>query len=378
MSYKKFYDFITPCDLMRYLMPGVILLFCIFLFEIWAATVLVKTILEKGPCCTPFITTINLIEKNIGINLKNGNWMHILLFLILGLIVAYITGHIISTFSSLLVDRVLIEKGWGYPYEHILNIKNKKNAPRLAHYKFFWVNFFLILSYFIFFIICYLNVKIGNSVYTLVLHIIIIFFIFIMIPFLGQKKLSDSSEHSFLVIDKPYIVIKSILEFFLGKSFINLEIEPQFINLFKRYFVIKFKYRCKKAKTNNFWFPYLFLKNEAGIIGDNIISWRRLITYTRNLSTALYFGFLYSFGWLLCHFHFLCIEQVGLDLIHKRQLIILWMIPFLYFMAFMIMLLRYIYLNGSCFTKLVFRSFVLSCNRNCALKDGENATSARE
>lgn len=357
MDSKDFHHLITPYDLLRYIIPGAVLLFCIFLFELWTKELSPTYILptHHKPLLTSFILIKNSIQIKGGA--QSSNWAFYSLFFVIVIISAYVIGHFISTLSSFFIDRILIGKGWKYPYIHLLNsLKDDSKFPSFWFYLFIWINCFLFVIY----IMPAINIifgKIVNTAFVIELTVKIFIFLFYLIIIL------------LCVFKKPNLpkFINKFMEF-IG---LITKMEDQFINKFKTHFKNNFKYDCENADTNTFWLPYLLIKSQSGVLGESATSWRRLCAFIRNLSTAFYLAFLYSFSWLGWMWYKDQILQWK-----EYKIYVLIIIPFLFFLAFFIFLWRYIYLHVFYLTKLVLRSFFCLCENNNQKTDNQKKEEA--
>ncbi len=50
-----------------------------------------------------------------------------MLVLVVGL-VAYMLGHVLDSLAKLLIDRVLIYKGYGYPYQELFGLSTSRQS----------------------------------------------------------------------------------------------------------------------------------------------------------------------------------------------------------------------------------------------------------
>lgn len=335
MSGKNFNHLITLYDLLRYIIPGSIFLICILMFELWTKRIPPKF---TSNLSTPCLTILYLIKEEF----ISKNWAFSSIFLIIILIFAYIAGHLISSCASFWIDRILIKKGWEYPYMYQLDLLEKNiQYPFFLFYFFMWFNSLLFFEYFIFFKnLCNCGINAATTQGIAVFFVSLIILILVIICYL------------FLPLD-----LLDFIKNFLKSIGLDSKMDKQLIKKYRDHFRTKFKYYYKDAGTNNFWFPYLFIKNQSGLLAESIAGWRRLCAFTRNLSTAFYFAFLYGSFWFLYHFH---LEKISA----WKEFRIMARIPLFFFMLFFIMLWRYIYLYVFHLTKLIFRSFLCICETN--------------
>ncbi len=143
----------TFYDLLGYIAPGGLLLLCIYVFETWALHL-------AGPGGALAGRTLHVpIHTLSGMLLSgasNPTWLQsAVTALALGLTV-YVAGHVIASISSTLIERTLVFKGYGYPYETQLGIGavTDDEAARWspvsrAFYTgvFFWFNAYALLRF---------------------------------------------------------------------------------------------------------------------------------------------------------------------------------------------------------------------------------------
>lgn len=203
MPLKDIENPLTKYDWFCYLVPGAILILCILFFEYFTYSIPEYSPSVKNNSKQAMITTLrqNMIDKIFGYNnriihqenTKQNVQVQItkdfakhtplytltkevmmssisksdenvynkllvaLLIPIVLLILSYTIGHIIATISSLLIDRLFIAKGYGYPYEKFLNananlkINSQLEASRCFYRGLVFNSFLLLfLSYLLF------------------------------------------------------------------------------------------------------------------------------------------------------------------------------------------------------------------------------------
>ena len=122
--------------------------------------------------------------------------------------------------------------------------------------------------------------------------------------------------------------------------------DDKFIDKYKTYFKENFNYEPEDARTNNYWFTFLFVSERSALSNSLINNWLFLYSFARNLSTTLLLLFIYAFASLM--------SQADITKLHGYILFI----PFMCFLAYFIMLTRYYYLYKNYYTKFIIRSFV--------------------
>src|SRR4030042_4748837 len=78
------------------------------------------------------------------------NFVYLILFLIVTIVLCYFMGHIISAVSSLFIDRIFIYKAYGYPFERFLKLQQVERFYSQDYYRacFFYINVLMISFYF--------------------------------------------------------------------------------------------------------------------------------------------------------------------------------------------------------------------------------------
>ena len=97
-------------DVLGYIIPGVTLLGCTFLYEYWLR-------IHGVRLHTPVYSLLQLATA-----LERHQWAVSFLYILGGLCGTYVVGHIVSSLSGLLIDRLFVYKGHGYPYVGLLRL----------------------------------------------------------------------------------------------------------------------------------------------------------------------------------------------------------------------------------------------------------------
>ena len=101
----------TPYDIFGYLIPGASFFIGAYFFDF--------LILESVPNSKflPVYTVFHNSISTLGNNFTIGA-----IYLIMLIIIAYVFGHVIASISSHFLDRLLVEKGHGYPLQQLLKL----------------------------------------------------------------------------------------------------------------------------------------------------------------------------------------------------------------------------------------------------------------
>lgn len=330
-------------DLLGYIVPGTTLLITVFLLEFEAREQL------HIPIVAPLYSSLfNLWPTMSG---ADGHWLLGVVFLVLLVAAAYVCGHLVSSVSSFLVDRVFIHKGYGYPYEHLLRIgkTDPGRDPSRAFYRgtCFWVNAYFVLR------ACDL---LWPSAWTLVFSHIVGYYavgVFLLrLASFGSSKATYRNGFRWLdrfmcrVHSLPYEAVARPLSRILGTK---AELPVPFVDLYRILFHKRFGVQSEEAGTGNFWLAYSYVPSESPALGGLLSNWFRLYSFARNLSVAFYLAFLYGFSsFSLQSRAFPSSVPFPLAAICGAYLFLSG-----------VFLVRYVFLYVSYFTKFTFRAFVV-------------------
>src|SRR5437868_3593732 len=103
---------LTPYDILGYLAPGGTMILSALAFEHFVDRVVGPQLAAKPAWHTPLLSALNTLYTS---SVIKDNSVSLLLFAIGFAAVAYIAGHVVGSLASLLLDRLLIFKGYGYP-----------------------------------------------------------------------------------------------------------------------------------------------------------------------------------------------------------------------------------------------------------------------
>lgn len=342
----------TPYDIFGYLIPGSFFLIGTYLFDI----LIVHNFNNSN--FYPIYSVLDLSVKNIGNNFLLGT-----IYLGVLIIIAYVLGHIIASMSSHFLDRILIEKGHGYPLQLLLKMnKEVMRKGRISAYfrgAFFWINSYLVLQYsgYVF------NIKFFTSFANFIIYFFLVYS-FISLIFLILYRINPEVDHSridhaffnfikriynysmFYLFAGPYDLI-TYLYSILTRT--RETFDDTFITKYKNYFESNFAYSAEAAGTNNYWFSFLYVSEKSPFANSLISTWLFLYSFARNLATCLFILFLYAFASLMYQHN---------NLIFNDSNYYLLLIPFVCFLGYLIMLTRYYYLYKNYYTKFIIRSFV--------------------
>jgi hypothetical protein len=126
-------------DVFSFLVPGATLIVLVYLYEFWSEKYFFAA---SESFRTPLYTALTSTATP-------DNWAYMLLYFLGVIASAYVTGHAVSWISVFFIDRIIVGRGHGYPYEHLLRIRKKPTRPtgRIGSFfyrgLFFWLNLYL-------------------------------------------------------------------------------------------------------------------------------------------------------------------------------------------------------------------------------------------
>lgn len=279
-------------------------------------------------------------------SLPDNSWLQA--FLLTGAVVlgGYVVGHVVASVSTLLVERLLVSKGYGWPVNQLLNRDRPEEDESRKFYRglFAWANAYLLLRY----MKQPMEVPYASALLLFMESILLVLLVGKVLTWAVHWKLVDAIIHYICI---PYDWAARMLARVLGT---RDALPEAVIRVFEQKFdaIAPIKLTdLGNESTATYWFPYLFLQHRAPYLLPTLAHWRTLYVFCRNLSTALYLAAAYlAFG---------ISAQVGS--VHSESVshasIVLWSPLVLYFAA-MLMLLRYYYLFSCRYTRLVIRGFL--------------------
>ena len=352
---------LTPYDILGYLAPGGTLLLSCLIFEHFLKAVVAPQ-LKTVSWHTPLLSATKTLYSS---SVEPTNSISLALFAICFAAVAYITGHVVGSAASILLDRALVFKGYGYPYSSLLRLTRDETVPRRfsrAFYRglFFWINAFILLLYLGLFLAAPLSFHrlawwLRHLSYAILLFVA---FAIVFKLFVDTKWMRESSRMHFArttaltwmarFLDGPYELVAHPLSKVMNT---RNSFDDEFIKTFREKFAARFGLRSESAGTNNYWMCYCYVLEECPELRGLVTHWLRMYVFARNLAAAFYLAFLYCFIWLIT-------EAPALGEHDPRIVAPTLFLPAMLFVSSFLLLLRYYYLFVSYFTKFIFRAFV--------------------
>lgn len=360
-------------DILGYLAPGAAFFISIAAFERWA-----DHILDSATIHLPLSTAYRLV---LATEEAKQEWFVYLSIAAVALLFVYITGHVIQSIAVLLLDRLLIYKAYGYPYERLLlegedggrPVDKFHSLPRTfssLYYRgmFFWTN-----TYLAFRLSCYIARAIPAS-YTVEVMLrtastalgffLMAAFLFkiIIVPVrkVFQRRHPDTPDLREPGWITTSIRIFSVLlagpwELLIGKPLSNLinsrrSFDAEFRERYAELFQKTFGLNPHTAESNNYWMAYSYVITHSSKLAAVASHWEMMHTFSRNLAVAFYLAFIYCLCWL--HISSAALTTAA------RGGAILAAIPGVLLLLAASLLLNHYYLYVSYYSKFLYRSFV--------------------
>ena len=359
-TYKEYPIPFSSYDFFGYLAPGIAFITLIFSFEFYMRC-------NVNGYSSFLLSFIKYVIKYQSYLIQKLGLIYQIAILIFAILLIYILGHFISTLSSFFIDRILIFKSYGYPFNNLIlqsdisevrDIKKDHDYASANFYKatFFWINIFVV-SFFI--NNCCIQIKIFilfKYIYYMSKFLLIILIFIKLYPYLLRifsKKWPEFIFPTTRVIiywlSTPFNYISNFLS-----NYINTKrgFDDEFIKKTIQFIRINFKIKQKninKYNTNVFWLPYMYVAKNSIIFYQLMKEWLHLYSFMRNLSTAVYFGFIYI----------VIQSYVNREILNYSEYTTLIYIILITFSLSILFLVRYYYLFYCYFTKFTFRAFYL-------------------
>jgi hypothetical protein len=297
-------------------------------------------------------------------------WPISLTLFIFTIVFVYIFGIVISSISGIVIDRIFVKKIYGYPYQVLLydynrsvpvpknkreSLKRRMDIISSSHYKFiffgsnfsllwFYTTNYYLNDYEIFFINYRLTPIIIYSVPLLV------FLLFVYFYFVKNSAKYQNHDESYIMkwMYGPIVLCTMVYTVFSNLLANYIKVPHDFHKTFKKDFFKLLKkehpsqpFKKLKDTSDAFWYSYLSVISDKRFT-DTIRNYLLQYSFARNLSTALYLGFITIF---LYH-------------LSEPPKFSVFILGYLYFAFALIMLVRYYYVYFSYFSKFVFRAYL--------------------
>ena len=300
----------TAYDFFGYLIPGSIFAIAITIFE---------SLTSGNADILVFRYAIRVLEA-FNHSIVN-EWLSVSIILISLLAITFVLGHIISSISSLFLDRILVRRCIGYPIKQLLNT----NKPAIDEYwydKFsrsIWETLYVVLNLII--IVAYIGgvfqarfLKYWQLITVLLISLFcVLAFVKILTNYLRGKGYKKWVPPRFLrfvriiAIDCPSACFRGPINLFLSIIGADQAFSPSFIDEYNR----KYKSFCYSStyrgdeevegaeSSISYWFPLIYLETRYGIVRNRLDNWRHIYSFARNTATAFWLAGVYCVSSLL-------------------------------------------------------------------------------
>jgi len=366
---------VTLTDVLGYVAPGAAAIMSIYLFESWA-----KQSFGIVNYHFPLRTLVTAATQDSSSGQSWFKYVVAGLALLLGI---YILGHIIDSISTLTIDRLFVHKAYGYPWHRLLNLTDLRSAKvqdRVAHSEsipdlsqayyrglFFWLNFYFAFRclWYVAMVTHVLNpyVQVFHTTATVtgwwVLTMPLTRVTISAVRKVGRLRLRRARAAPVYI--RLGLVVLSYLysglwELVIGRPISKIlatrrSFGEDFLRLYRHYFKETFGLDPEYAESNNYWMTYSYVMRHSSRLFSVAIHWETLAMFSRNLATAFYLSFLYTFLWLYAH----PTAHQPSSLPNQWSVLA---IPGVLLLLAGAMLLHYYYLYICHYSKFLYRAFV--------------------
>lgn len=385
-------------DVFTFAIPGALLLGGVVGFEIW-----IRVTLESHPEALaqvhlPVSSALSYLWLAGGANSgAEPLWLVGVALGVAAVVASYVTGHLLSALGAFVIDRWVVYKGSGYPYERLLDLGQHDpllDASR-SWYRgiWFWGNAYVLLRF--------LEMAGGWPAASIAAQtvgwILLVALILKLLPLERGLAPGDVHWESFSMAQMLKLLTREVSS--LRASFAKLgeaqgvkeravlvrgwairvrgalwwllvvlpdaihnpynrivnHVKPMSDALrasFSQEMQRRFQMAPEVAGSNNFWLPYIFVMERARSVSARLNELRRLHRFSRNLGMAFYSLFLSMAIGLIAESQFtLAVADPG----EKAVLIAL---PLFAFLCARVFLAWHYHLYFATYTRYLLRSFV--------------------
>jgi hypothetical protein len=218
--------------------------------------------------------------------------------IVVGIIIFYVMGHFIATFSHMIIDRVLVDGIVGYPVNHLLRLKKVTRGFSQSTYKYLFLVFNLFVSIPIF-VSDYKTFKVMINILLIIGIILIIIRVFIMLyranPWRRKKLIINGIPQNkffkfltFVYLSPATYFINPIIAFFQKLLGIDKRFPPNFIRRYKELFKEYYGIDPNTIAQENYWLSFFRVSSFSQPNTSLIKTWLHLYGFSRNSSAAAY------------------------------------------------------------------------------------------
>lgn len=244
-----------------------------------------------------YVRALNTIITNVNIGGRAGLSYTFLALSITATL--FSLGHILMAAGSLVLDRLLIGKGIGYPYIYLLRLKKLSNWRKLSQR--FYLALCAMIGFYSVILLWFPEIWLLE---VFMVHISLLVGIRILVATLRNtlKKFQKAPDKTRLVgigifkyiifpLAFPIYLLELMLTFI--RSIFNMyPFDDEFIVNFKKLFKSSFDLDIDEVEnidSSVFWLPYTSIHENNPISSQSLQSIRGLYYFSRNLSMAFYF-----------------------------------------------------------------------------------------
>lgn len=280
------------------------------------------------------------------------NWAVEIFLLFSVFVLLYLLGHLISTTSSTVIDRMLVRATVGYPFEHLFEYYPTSRPYSSGTHKYLFI-----LGHLLF--ICGIFMHLGPF-FMGCFHCLLIFFGLLValriVSKLALNIIQDASPDLLLKIRKLldkftrhfYFLAKYLIDPLCKILYDMLSINRPFSAEFKSEYEQLFKNFSgldpEKAGTENYWLCYCYIRSHSPQLDGVVRNFLHMYSFARNVCSAVYIVLIFNL--LIVYF----------QSVPPTLYLIIWLTMLL--LTALLLLVRYYYLYSSYYSKFIFRSFL--------------------
>lgn len=339
---------LTTHDIFGYLVPGATLIILLYVFEFWCKMDVFTNRLKEfhTPVCTALRATVVT---------DGANWAFMLLYVLSVLGVSYVIGHIVASIAVFFLDRILVGKGYGYPFRTLLAIpletglKGDVSAPFYRGI-FFWFNLYLLIRYAMMFhsggILGPIATVLGWLLATIILVKMVVS------PF-GRRHWPEATKFFWMIFAYPYDLLGNLIARYTRT---RSSFSAAFIEEYTAFFRQKFGATLQEANTGIYWLTSIYVKDHAPHLAQEINWFHYLYSFSRNLAAAFYLAYLYCFFSIR-------VQIANIQEVASYDRVVMTLLPGVFLVVAFILLARYYYLFFSKNSRLLLRTFYYLCRK---------------
>lgn len=374
--------FVTPYDLLGYLVPGGFLVTALAGYE-----GLLRQHSSGATLHTPVHAAVSYLLR-AG---PRDSWATDTVALATFIALIYVAGHVVASISAILIDRTYVAKAHGYPLQRLLGLKEP--VSRTPASNFYRAAFLCLNAYLLFRFLGLRNgIDLSQEAPEPLARIVpaiataenfrqaAAILAYVLVGLVAARLLLSAarSRHRSRWKDASETalgkVVVSILEFVLeaaakpavfithlcgGPLRARNELDKATCEAFRLRLtrILGFEGNSQLRtldlleSTSSFWYAAVHVRATAPSLEAAADNWLRLYGFARNLAAAFYVAFLYG----LVAWHNLPTELSWAPAPAKTTL---FLVPLFFFAGAFTMLLRYYYLYADYYTKYIVRSLV--------------------